>query len=251
MKKEELRKHLMKLNNGNNSANIVFSLGSLDMKSESDLENMIKELTETLDREPTPEEIIKAFVKNCIEEKEVQAKNAAEVQQKMQRQRAQDDLIRKMREEQARKDAAKMKTDKLIEALRDKAGKEREKDLDLSNRFFADIPEETLPQVLEFLRDELGFEFKGNEHGNIEQDGRDITLDTITKEQLENGEVKLSISKEKLQSEEFEELINDSELGERLDKRLGEAERNRAEAEPEQDLKLEDKNRSGLDDEVR
>ena len=58
MKKQELRQYLMKLNKGNNTANIIYSLGSLDLKSESDIEKMIEDLSKKLDREPTEKEIV-------------------------------------------------------------------------------------------------------------------------------------------------------------------------------------------------
>lgn len=215
MKKQELRQYLMKFNKGKDSANIIYTLGSLDMKSEADLEKMIEELTKDLGREPTEKEIVKAFVSDAIKEKEEQAKTIEQRQELMQReidQKRVQEQERKMQEEQSKKQAAKDKVDRLMEGLKDKAGKDRQKDLELSNKFFADISDDLLPEVLKFLQNELGFEFKVNEHGIQEQDGRDISVDTVTKEQLENGEVKMSISKEKLQSEKFRELLDEKEL---------------------------------------
>ena len=55
----------------------------------------------------------------------------------------------------------------------------------------------------------MQFEFKGNEHGIQEQADRDISVDTVTKEELEKGEVKMSISKDRLQSEKFRKLLDD------------------------------------------
>ena len=66
MNKEKLRQYLMKLNKGNDAANIIYTLGSLDMKSEADLEKLIEELAEDLGREPTEKEIVKAFVCDAI-----------------------------------------------------------------------------------------------------------------------------------------------------------------------------------------
>ena len=215
MKKQELRQYLMKFNNGKDAANIIYTLGSLDMKSEADLEKMIEELAKKMGREPTEKEIVKAFVSDAIKEKEEQAKTIEQRQEMMQREMDQkrvQEQQRKMQEEQAKKQAAKQKVDRLMEGLKDKAGKDRQKDLELSNKFFADISDDLLPEVLEFLKNELGFEFTVNEHGIQEQEGRDISVDTVTKEQLENGEVKLSISKEKLQSEKFRELLDEKEL---------------------------------------
>ena len=215
MNKEKLRQYLMKLNKGNDAANIIYSLGSLDMKSEADLEKMIEELTKKLDREPTEKEIVKAFLSDAIKEKEEQAKTIEQRQEEMQKQMEQQEMQKqqiRLQQGQAKKQAAKQKVDRLIDGLKDKAGKDRQKDLELSNKFFADISDDLLPEVLEFLQNELGFEFTVNEHGIQEQDGRDISVDTVTKEQLENGEVKLSISKEKLQSEKFRELLDEKEL---------------------------------------
>lgn len=244
MKKQDIRLYLMKLNNGKNNANIIFSLGSLDLKSEADLEKMIKELTAELDREPTPKEIVKAFVTSAIKEKEEQAKTIEQRQEQMQKQREQEEKQKqqvRLQAEQAKKAAAKQKVDRLIEALKDKAGKEREKDLDLSNKIFADISDELLPQVLEFLQDELGFEPVVNEHGIQENDGKDISIDTVTREQLENGEIKLSLSKELLQSEKFRELLDEKEL--KLDEkepvREDEADRVEPENTIDQDLESE------------
>ena len=215
MKKQELRQYLMKFNNGKDAANIIYTLGSLDMKREADLEKMIEELAKKMGREPTEKEIVKAFVSDAIKEKEEQAKTIEQRQEMMQREMDQkrvQEQQRKMQEEQAKKQAAKQKVDRLMEGLKDKAGKDRQKDLELSNKFFADISDDLLPEVLEFLKNELGFEFTVNEHGIQEQDGRDISVDTVTKEQLENGEVKMSISKEKLQSEKFRELLDEKEF---------------------------------------
>ena len=215
MNKEKLRQYLMKLNKGNDAANIIYTLGSLDMKSEADLEKMIEELAEDLGREPTEKEIVKAFVSDAIKEKEEQAavtqKNRMMMQQREEQERMQEQQ-RRLQEEQAKKQAAKDKVDRLMEGLKDKAGKDRQKDLEISNKFFADISDDLLPEVLAFLQNELGFEFSVNEHGIQEQGDRDISVDTVTKEQLENGEVKLSISKEKLQSEKFRELLDEKEL---------------------------------------
>lgn len=215
MNKEKLRQYLMKLNKGNDVANIIYSLGSLDMKSEADLEKLIEELAEDLGREPTEKEIVKAFVSDAIKEKEEQAKTIEQRQEIMQKQMEQQEMQKqqiRLQQEQAKKQAAKDKVDRLMEGLKDKAGKDRQKDLEISNKFFADISDDLLPEVLAFLQNELGFEFSVNEHGIQEQGDRDISVDTVTKEQLENGEVKLSISKEKLQSEKFRELLDEKEL---------------------------------------
>ena len=215
MNKEKLRQYLMKLNKGNDAANIIYSLGSLDMKSEADLEKLIEELAEDLGREPTEKEIVKAFVSDAIKEKEEQAKTIEQRQEIMQKQMEQQEMQKqqiRLQQEQAKKQAAKDKVDRLMEGLKDKAGKDRQKDLEISNKFFADISDDLLPEVLAFLQNELGFEFSVNEHGIQEQGDRDISVDTVTKEQLENGEVKLSISKEKLQSEKFRELLDEKEL---------------------------------------
>ncbi len=215
MNKEKLRQYLMKLNKGNDAANIIYTLGSLDMKSEADLEKMIEELAKDLGREPTEKEIVKAFVSDAIKEKEEQAKTIEQRQEIMQKQMEQQEMQKqqiRLQQEQAKKQAAKDKVDRLMEGLKDKAGKDRQKDLEISNKFFADISDDLLPEVLAFLQNELGFEFSVNEHGIQEQGDRDISVDTVTKEQLENGEVKLSISKEKLQSEKFRELLDEKEL---------------------------------------
>ena len=215
MNKEKLRQYLMKLNKGNDAANIIYTLGSLDMKSEADLEKMIEELAEDLGREPTEKEIVKAFVSDAIKEKEEQAKTIEQRQEIMQKQMEQQEMQKqqiRLQQEQAKKQAAKDKVDRLMEGLKDKAGKDRQKDLEISNKFFADISDDLLPEVLAFLQNELGFEFSVNEHGIQEQGDRDISVDTVTKEQLENGEVKLSISKEKLQSKKFRELLDEKEL---------------------------------------
>ena len=215
MNKEKLRQYLMKLNKGNDAANIIYTLGSLDMKSEADLEKMIEELAKDLGREPTEKEIVKAFVSDAIKEKEEQAKTIEQRQEVMQKQMEQQEMQKqqiRLQQEQAKKQAAKDKVDRLMEGLKDKAGKDRQKDLEISNKFFADISDDLLPEVLAFLQNELGFEFSVNEHGIQEQGDRDIFVDTVTKEQLENGEVKLSISKEKLQSEKFRELLDEKEL---------------------------------------
>ena len=215
MNKEKLRQYLMKLNKGNDAANIIYTLGSLDMKSEADLEKMIEELAKDLGREPTEKEIVKAFVSDAIKEKEEQAKTIEQRQEIMQKQMEQQEMQKqqiRLQQEQAKKQAAKQKVDRLMEGLKDKAGKDRQKDLEISNKFFADISDDLLPEVLAFLQNELGFEFSVNEHGIQEQGDRDISVDTVTKEQLENGEVKLSISKEKLQSEKFRELLDEKEL---------------------------------------
>lgn len=215
MNKEKLRQYLMKLNKGNDAANIIYTLGSLDMKSEADLEKLIEELAEDLGREPTEKEIVKAFVSDAIKEKEEQAKTIEQRQEIMQKQMEQQEMQKqqiRLQQEQAKKQAAKDKVDRLMEGLKDKAGKDRQKDLEISNKFFADISDDLLPEVLAFLQNELGFEFSVNEHGIQEQGDRDISVDTVTKEQLENGEVKLSISKEKLQSEKFRELLDEKEL---------------------------------------
>ena len=215
MNKEKLRQYLMKLNKGNDAANIIYTLGSLDMKSEADLEKMIEELAKDLGREPTEKEIVKAFLSVSIKEKEEQAKTIEQRQEIMQKQMEQQEMQKqqiRLQQEQAKKQAAKDKVDRLMEGLKDKAGKDRQKDLEISNKFFADISDDLLPEVLAFLQNELGFEFSVNEHGIQEQGDRDISVDTVTKEQLENGEVKLSISKEKLQSEKFRELLDEKEL---------------------------------------
>ena len=238
MKKQELRQYLMKLNKGNNAANIIYSLGSLDLKSESDIEKMIEDLSKKLDREPTEKEIVKAFLSVSIKEKEEQAKTIEQRQEMMQKQMEQQEMQKqqiRLQQEQAKKQAAKQKVDRLMEGLKDKAGKDRQKDLEISNKFFADISDDLLPEVLEFLQNELGFEFTVNEHGIQEQEGRDISVDTVTKEQLENGEVKMSISKEKLQSEKFRELLDEKEL--EFEDRKPEIE---PEREEDKDVKIED-----------
>lgn len=214
MNKEKLRQYLMKLNKGNDAANIIYTLGSLDMKSEADLEKMIEELAKDLGREPTEKEIVKAFVSDAIKEKEEQAKTIEQRQEIMQKQMEQQEMQKqqiRLQQEQAKKQAAKDKVDRLMDGLKDKAGKDRQKDLEISNKFFADISDDLLPEVLAFLQNELGFEFSVNEHGIQEQDGRDIS-ERITKKELESGEVKLSLSKEKLQSEKFRELLDEKEL---------------------------------------
>lgn len=242
MKKQELRQYLMKLNKGNNTANIIYSLGSLDLKSESDIEKMIEDLSKKLDREPTEKEIVKAFLSVSIKEKEEQAKTIEQRQEMMQKQMEQQEMQKqqiRLQQEQAKKQAAKQKVDRLMEGLKDKAGKDRQKNLELSNKFFADISDDLLPDVLKFLQNELGFEFTVNEHGIQEQDGRDISVDTVTKEQLENGEVKMSISKEKLQSEKFGKLLNEAEI---------EFEDKKPEIEPEREEDKDEKIEDELDD---
>ncbi len=215
MKKQELKNMLMAMRNGKNDTIINRVLGKIDLVTEENIERLLDE------KGGTPDVIIAYFAEKITKELEIEEKQKAiEEDQRREaeakRQLEEQENARTLREKQAQDITydydLNRKLEQLVRGLRQKSEQEREGDLELSTKFFADIPEDKLPQVLEFLKDELGFEFTGNEHGLQEQDGRDITIDTVTKEQLENGEIKLSISKEKLQSEKFRELLDDKEL---------------------------------------
>lgn len=234
MNKQEVKQILMAMRNGKNDAVINRVLGKIDLIAEENLEKLLEE------KGGTPDAIMAYFAEKITKELEIEEKQKAiEEDQKreaeLKRQLDEQERERILREKQAQDVTydfdLNRKLEKLVRGLKQKSEQEREGDLELSTKFFEDIPEDKLPQVLEFLSNELGFEFKGIEHGTIEQDGRDITMDTVTKEQLENGEIKLSISKEKLQSERFKELLDDKEL--ELNDKANEIENNKDKTERE------------------
>lgn len=236
MNKQELKQLLMAMRNGKNDAIINGVLGKIDLIDEKTLKKLIEE------KGGTPEAIMAYFAEKITKQQEIEDKQRAiEEEQKReaeaQRLLEQQERDRELREKQARDVTydydLNRKLEQLVRGLKQKTEQEREGDLTLATKFFQDIPDDKLPQVLEFLKDELGFEIKANEHGSIEQEGREITEETVTKEQLENGEVKLSISKERLQSERFKELLDDKEL--ELDEKAAEVERTSEETEPEQE----------------
>lgn len=215
MTKQELMNMLMTMRDGKNDAIINRVLGRIDLVTEENIERLLDE------KGGTPDVIMAYFAAKITKELEIEEKQKSIEEEQRREAEAQrlleeQERARQLREKQAQDITydydLNRKLEQLVRGLRQKSEKEREGDLELSSKFFEDIPEDKLPQVLEFLKNELGFEFTGNEHGAQEQDGRDITIDTVTKEELEKGEVKLSISKEKLQSEKFKELLDDKEL---------------------------------------
>ncbi len=233
MTKQELKQILMSMRNGKNDAVINRVLGKIDLIDEKNLPKLIEE------KGGTPEAIMAYFAEKIARELEIEEKQKA-IEEDQRREAEQRRLIEKERENELRRKRAQdvtydydlnRKLEKLVRGLKKKAEQEREGDLELSSKFFEDIPEDKMPQVLEFLKDELGFEFTGLEHGTQEQDGRDISVDTVTKEQLESGEIKMSISKEKLQSERFKELLDDKEL--ELNDKAAEIEKDKANTERE------------------
>lgn len=238
MKKQELKQMLMSMRNGKNDAIINRVLGKIDLISEENLQKLLEE------KGGTPDAIMAYFAEKITKEQEIEEKQKAiEEDQKreaeMKRQLEEQERARQLREKQNRDVTydydLNRKLEQLVRGLKQKSEQEREGDLELSTKFFESIPEDKMPQVLEFLQNELGFEFKGNEHGIQEQADRDISVDTVTKEELEKGEVKMSISKDRLQSEKFRELLDDKK--QELDDKTIEMEEDKTELESAQNPK--------------
>ena len=98
---------------------------------------------------------------------------------------------------------------KLVSDMKNARNQTQGKFVGIPKEFFRDIPDDKLPEVVQYLENELGFEFKSRTHGVVEQEGRAVEEETITKEDLLKGDVKAVIPTEKLQSKEFEMLLED------------------------------------------
>lgn len=249
MNKQDVKMILMSMRNGKNDAIVNGVLGKIDLMSEEVLKKLVEE------KGGTPEAIIAYFAAKISRQQEIEEQQRAieEEQRKIQeqqRQAEQERIDRELREKQA-KDVTydlemNRKLAQLAKGLRQKSEQEMSNEyLTLGTKFFEGIPQDKLPEVLEYLKQELGFEFKGNEHGNVEQEGREISEETITKEQLEKGEIKISITKEKLQSREFREILDDT--GHDLDEKAAEVEQSR-EQDKRKNTEREEKPDDGYDD---
>lgn len=254
MNKQDIKMILMSMRNGKNDAIINGVLGKIDLMNEEVLKKLVEE------KGGTPEAIMAYFAAKISRQQEIEEQQRAieEEQRKIQeqqRQAEQERTDRELREKQA-KDVTydldmNRKLAQLTKGLRQKSEKEMNNEyLTLGTKFFEGIPQDKLPEVLEYLKQELGFEFRGNEHGNVEQEGREIseetiTEETITKEKLEKGEIKISITKDKLQSREFRKILEDK--GQELDEKAAEVEQNR-EQNKKQNTEREEKPDDGYDD---
>lgn len=249
MNKQDIKMILMSMRNGKNDAIINGVLGKIDLMNEEVLKKLVEE------KGGTPEAIMAYFAAKISRQQEIEEQQRAieEEQRKIQeqqRQVEQERIDRELREKQA-KDVTydldmNRKLAQLTKGLRQKSEKEMNNEyLTLGTKFFDGIPQDKLPEVLEYLKQELGFEFRGNEHGNIEQEGREISEETITKEKLEKGKIKISITKDKLQSREFREILEDKD--QELDEKAAEVEQNR-EQNKKQNTEREGKPDDGYDD---
>ncbi len=100
---------------------------------------------------------------------------------------------------------------KLVSDMKNARSQAQGKFVGIPKEFFRDIPDDKLSQVVQYLESELGFEFKSRTHGVVEQEGRSVEEETVTKDDLLKGDVKAVIPTEKLQSKEFEMLLEDKD----------------------------------------
>ena len=149
--------------------------------------------------------------RRSIEEKQ----RAREEDDKLKEQQRQAELAEQARtqREMQERDIAydpefNQKLSKLVKDLKDSRNQTKGKFVGIPKEFFKDIAEDKLPQVVQYLENELGFEFKSKAHGVVEQEGRTVEEETVTKDDLLKGDVKAVIPTEKLQSREFEDLLD-------------------------------------------
>lgn len=149
--------------------------------------------------------------RRIIEEKQ----RAREEDDKLKEQQRQAELSEQARlqREMQEKDitfnpALNEKLSKLVSDMKNARNQVQGKFVGIPKEFFRDIPDDKLPQVVQYLENELGFEFKSRTHGIVEQEGRAVEEEIITKEDLLKGDVKAVIPTEKLQSREFEDLLD-------------------------------------------
>ena len=225
MDKRDLQDLVMKLRKESEHGKNRFdpALANLLFKTQSqideDIETVIEEFLNKKGRQPTEEEIAATYV--ILEEKREKIKDlevnpyftAQKVDLEYQEEQKRLEEERRLREENdiAYNLDLNRKLAQLVKGLKQKSEQELNREyLTIGAKFFEEIPGDKLPQVLEFLKNEFGFEFKGNEHESIEKEGRDIS-EEITKEAIGKGEVKISISKDKLQSKDFIEHLEEIE----------------------------------------
>ena len=147
-----------------------------------------------------------------IEEKQ-RAREEDDKLREQQKQAELDEQARIQREMQARDitydPEFNQKLSKLVSDMKNARNQEQGKFVGIPKEFFKEIPDDKFSQVVEYLENELGFEFKSRTHGVVEQEGRSVEEETVTKDDLLNGDVKAVIPMDKLQSKEFERLLDD------------------------------------------
>ena len=213
MNKQDVKNILMSIRNGKNDAVINGVLGKIDLMNEEVLKRLVEE------KGGTPDAIMAYFAGKIERQQEIEEKQR-EIQEEQRRveeqQRlAEQERLNKELEERQERDITQnpdmnRKLAQLTKGLKQRGEQQQNREyVTLGAKFFEGIPQDKLPEVLEYLKNELGFEFRGNEHGSIEQDGRQISEETITKDELEQGDVKVSIKAEKLQSAELRKLLDE------------------------------------------
>lgn len=152
--------------------------------------------------------------RRSIEEKQ-RAREEDDKLKEQQRQAELDEQARLQREMQARDitydPEINQKLAKLVGDMKNARNQVQGKFVGIPKEFFKEIPDDKFSQVVEYLENELGFEFKSRTHGVVEQEGRSVEEETVTKDDLLKGDVKAVIPTEKLQSKEFEKLLDDKE----------------------------------------
>lgn len=152
--------------------------------------------------------------RRSIEEKQ-RAREEDDKLKQQQRQAELDEQARLQREMQARDitydPEINQKLAKLVGDMKNARNQVQGKFVGIPKEFFKEIPDDKFSQVVEYLENELGFEFKSRTHGVVEQEGRSVEEETVTKDDLLKGDVKAVIPTEKLQSKEFEKLLDDKE----------------------------------------
>lgn len=150
--------------------------------------------------------------RRSIEEKQ-RAREDDDKLKEQQRQAEFDEQARVQREMQARdityNPELNQKLAKLVSDMKNARNQAQGKFVGIPKEFLKEIPDDKFSQVVEYLENELGFEFKSRTHGVVEQEGRAVEEETVTKEDLLKGDVKAVIPTEKLQSKEFEKLLDD------------------------------------------
>ncbi len=158
--------------------------------------------------------------RRSIEEKQ-RAREEDDKLKEQQRQAELDEQARVQREMQARDitydPEINQKLAKLVGDMKNARNQAQGKFVGIPKEFFKEIPDDKFSQVVEYLENELGFEFKSRAHGVVEQEGRAVEEETVTKDDLLKGDVKAVIPTEKLQSKEFEMLLEnkDKDLSEK------------------------------------
>ena len=245
MTTDGIRTMLISLRTQENAAVVNGRLGALDLKTDAENDNAIKigivkwlkakfptmskeEILNLIEQKGGFSALTKAYLVTSIQDelKQIEAERQAAIEQAeldkfFQEQDSQKQELEAQAREQERLAREKERADellmieaakKLTKGLQVKAGQPADRaSLALGAKVFEKLPDELLPEFMKYLKDNLGFELKGRDHGDILRDGREITEETVTREDLENGDIKLVISMDKLKSPEYARLLQEEQ----------------------------------------